>query len=165
MPAIPAMPTDGPELADDGRRSVPTRRAFLIAGGMFVVGAGTGGLCGHAAGRAAARASRPDAPAAAAEPEPSGDTNLDELRHLATEAPLARLIELRLQFLVAATRDYRKDRILWRGVDRLCEAVLTMPDFPERRLTARLLAQAIEFAEPAFQEQHTFRLPALRDVR
>ena len=126
--------------------SMPTRRAFLLAGSTFVCGLGIGGACGYAAGTARSG----DDPVADDEPlQPSGDALLDELRRLAIQAPIAELIAKRLDFLNHLHATYRTDAIAWRGVERLGDAVLRGEPIPNRRIFARWLAQLLENAEPA----------------
>lgn len=121
--------------------SVPTRRAFLLTGGAFAVGATLGGACGYSLGMAGG------APGVGAETElpPSGDASLDEMRRLAVKAPLEELIEKRHMFLMdVPVGAHRTDAIVWRGVERLCDALLVQPEFPDRRATARILLQVID---------------------
>jgi hypothetical protein len=123
------------------RASMPTRRAFLIAGGTFVLGSGFGGACGFAMGRGSVAA------APAEELAPSGDVELDELRRLAVKAPIEELIERRMVFVELLRRSYRRDLVLWRGMKRLVDALLGDPRFPDRRIFSRVLAQVIEQAD------------------
>jgi hypothetical protein len=71
------------------------------------------------------------APAAPEEPPltPTGDAELDALRHLAVRAPLDELIEQSFSFLVERARVYHQDEVLWRGVARIARAI---PEQPER---------------------------------
>ncbi|MBL9075878.1 MAG: hypothetical protein JNL08_00155 [Planctomycetes bacterium] len=136
---------------------VSSRRAFVIAGATFVVGATLGGGVGYrtAVGASQADVDRP------ADPPPEDD-ELVELRRLAVDAPIEELIARRLVFLRCATVSYRTDTVLWRGIERLCDAVVRDPAFPDRRLSGRLLAQIIEYAEPEFQRAHAHRVADLR---
>jgi len=127
--------------------TVPTRRAFLVAGATFVFGAAVGGACGYSAGVASVAPAKSADPADA-ELEPSGDLELDELRRLAVKAPIEELIEKRLVFLNCLSKDYPRDRILWIGVRRLGERVLTDSKVSGRRLFSHFLAQVIEQGEP-----------------
>jgi hypothetical protein len=124
--------------------TMTTRRAFLMAGSTFFVGACVGGACVHALG---------DAPLPAAPAEevlaPSGDVELDELRRLAVKAPLAELVERAGVFVELTRRSYRTDAVLWRGMERLTNAVLTDVKFPNRRVFSRVLAQVIEGGDAA----------------
>ncbi len=81
-------------------QSIPSRRAFLIAGGTFLAGVGLGGACGYAAG---ARGSAD----VGDELKPTGDANLDRLRWLAVGATIEELIENRLGFLNVLTLKWR----------------------------------------------------------
>lgn len=137
----------------------PTRRAFLLTGGAFVVGAGLGGACGYSLGVAGRGA-------ATEEPTPSGDDQLDELRRLAIKAPLHELIDKRLEFVVGMTGRYQDDAILWRGIDRLVDAVLADPTFPDRRRSAGFIAQFIDrTAAGDIRTNLQQRLGQLRKIR
>jgi hypothetical protein len=148
--------------------AMPTRRAFLLAGGMFFVGAGVGGACGYAAGVSpGAAGAGGGAPADGGEDElkSSGDANLDDLRKLAVQAPIEKLIELRQMFLVSAGLDYPHDPILLKGMERLGNALLKDSSFPDRRLTARTIAQAIEAAPQELRSKYVRLAESLREVR
>jgi hypothetical protein len=93
----------------------------------------------------------------------SGDAELDELRQVAA-APIGELIEHRLIFLVRISEDYRGDVALWRGVERLCDAVLGGEPIPDRRLFARFLAQVIERADQPFASDLRPRITELRSL-
>lgn len=142
--------------------TMPTRRAFLLAGATFTFGAAIGGACGYSAGAAQAAGS-----AAPREEEltPSGDSDLDELRRLAVKAPIEELIERRLPFVNAVFADYPKDEILWRGVGRLCDVVLRDNSLPGRSSFSRALAQVIEKSEASGAKLLKDRIAELRAVR
>lgn len=142
--------------------SMPTRRAFLVAGSTFALGAAFGGACGYSLGVASASS---DAPAAEPDLEPSGDADLDELRRLAVKAPIEELVEKRLVFLSCVAKEYRSDITLWMGVRRLASAVQAQPTFPDRNITARLIAQTIELADPKFRSENAELAKALRALR
>lgn len=142
--------------------SMPTRRAFLIAGVTFAFGAAAGGACGYSIGAAGAVDA---AVADDRELEPSGDADLDELRRLAVKAPIEELIEKRLVFLSCVAQDYRRDGVLWSGVERLCDSVRADIGFPDRRVSARLLAQTIELADPEFRTKYLSVASELRSLR
>lgn len=151
--------------------SMSTRRAFLLASGTFAAGATLGGACGYAMGSQApadggAGAASPSAdPAADESPKPSGDVELDELRRLAVKAPIEELVKQRPIFLTYFGRRYRKDEILWRGVDRLCQEVLKRPDYPNRLLAANGLVQVVEQGEPGLKELVGDKVQALRSIK
>ncbi len=120
---------------------------------MFVVGAGLGGGGGYWAGLGAS-------PVVAA----VEDEELRELRRLA-RAPIEELISRRLVFLRLLGTDYRGDEVLWHGFERLCDAVEADSGFPDRHITARLLAQQIELADPHFEARFRHRVKSLRAIR
>lgn len=66
---------------------------------------------------------------------------------------------------MAIGSDYRTDPLLWRGVERMCDAVDAQIAIPDRRLFARLLAQVIERGEPGFASPLLPRVAALRGVQ
>lgn len=139
--------------------TMPTRRAFLIAGTTFTLGTAVGGACGYSI------AAKPDPVAAGdvdVDLEPTNDVELDELRRLAVKAPIAELIEKRLVFLNSLTKNYPKDEILWKGASRLADAVLANRPISDRRLFSRFLAQVIEQGDPLFTKALQ---PRVRDLR
>ncbi len=149
--------------------SVPTRRAFLLAGGTFAVGVSLGGACGYAIGASAAKAQAPGptAPEAAGgeDLEPSGDVELDEMRRLAVKAPIEELSKYRVEFIREFSRRYRNDEILWRGVARLCDEVISRTDYPNRTVAAVVLAQTIELGEPGLKKLLGSKISVLRSLR
>lgn len=140
--------------------AMPTRRAFLIAGSTFTLGTAVGGACGYSIG-----VSTQGQPDAGDDYEPSGDVELDELRRLAVKAPLEELYAKRINFTLDVAIDYRRDAILWRGVDRLGNAVLADESLQDRRMSAKLVAQIIELAEPTFRERYVPLAKQLRSLR
>lgn len=142
--------------------SVPTRRAFLFAGAAFLGGAVLGTACGYSLGAAA---NTPSAPAEPPEPPSTGNRELDELRRLAIKAPIDELVGQQKMFLLMVTQTYRRDHVLWQGVARLAEELLTNASIPERRLVAHWLAQVIEQGDADFTASLRSRAPELRKVR
>jgi hypothetical protein len=140
--------------------SMPTRRAFLLAGATFTLGAAVGGACGYSVGAAQAAATPPPEEVPA-----SGDHELDELRRLAVKAPIEELIEKRLVFVNCLFADYPSDPILWRGAERLCNAVLEGQEMPQRRMFAVALAQVIEKGDPKLTSHLLHKTQALRLVK
>jgi hypothetical protein len=154
--------------------SIPTRRAFLVAGGTFAFGLSIGGACGYAMGAASANGAgggtgseqEKEAPAAQSEElKPSGDVDLDELRRLAVKAPIEELLEYRIPFLREFSLRYRNDEMLWRGVGRIADAVIARPDYPNRLIAATAIAQVIEFGEPGLQRLLGAKVRILRSLR
>ena len=125
--------------------SMPHRRAFLIAGGTFLAGIGLGGACGYAVG-----ASHSEAPGGDEEPDlqellqPSGDSDLDELRRLAVKAPIEELMAKRMDFLQHLYLTYPRDKVAWSGVARIAQATIDGYEIDNRRMFAVWLAQVIE---------------------
>jgi len=141
--------------------AMPTRRAFLLAGCTFTLGTAVGGACGYSLGSTAM-------PVATPRPEEdlpsSGDVELDELRRLAVKAPIAELVEKRQIFMVSLW-EYKTDDILWKGVDRLSDAVLRDPSFPDRRIFAAILIQTFQKAAPDRRSKYVEVERSLRTVR
>jgi len=121
------------------KKKVPTRRAFLIAGGTFLAGLGLGGACGYAVGASGVQRAEEDEPLA-----PTGNAELDELRRLAVKAPVEELMGKATVFLDFLRGTYRSDPILWSGADRIANEVINNSGLPNRRVLATWLAQLIE---------------------
>ena len=155
------MNTEAPTTAGDipSASSVPTRRAFVIAGATFVMGATLGGGYGYS--MAATRA----APPGHLEETPAGDAELEELRWLAVKAPIEELIERRLNFTYSAFRDYPEDPVLWQGIERLCDATLGGASIPDRRVFALALAGVIEKGDPVLTREVIGRVEELKRVK
>ena len=143
------------------------RRAFLVAGATFCAGLGLGGACGYAVGVGKGGEEEEGSGAGGTEPElaSSGDALLDELRRLATKAPIEELIEKRFDFLHSLIDSYPTDKIAWTGVGRLAEAAIHTNQIPDRRLFARWLAQAIEASSAAVREPNLKHVEQLRQVK
>jgi hypothetical protein len=159
--------------------SGPTRRAFLIAGGTLVVGALAGGSCGYSMGLAARPSDKPEpkgdkpepkaqdatAPKVEEELKPSGDAELDYWRQVAVKAPLDELFEKGVMFLGVRVRDYPKDQILWRGVERMVRELDANASRAVDETVLMLLPAQIEGqARPAEPSLREFA-PALRSRR
>lgn len=142
--------------------SMPSRRAFLIAGGTFFAGIGLGGACGYAAGVSGKGEGVREENAL---PEPSGNAELDELRRLALKAPIEELVGKRDALLHFATSAYPNDKYIWHGIGRLVEATLQGNLIPNRRAFAAWLAQFIERGNPKMTESLVKHIPDLRRVR
>lgn len=138
---------------------LPTRRAFVLGGAMFATGLSLGGACGYAIG------SQREGGAVEEELAPSGDADLDELRRLAVKAPIEELVKHRTTFLRYVSRTYRRDPILWRGVGRLVEQVLSDAGSSGRPIAAQSLIQVIEFSDEGMASDLRSRLPELRKIR
>lgn len=143
--------------------TMPTRRAFLFGGAIFATGLSLGGACGYAIGSQRAEA---DGPVPADDDfEKSGDADLDELRRLAVKAPIEELVKHRLLFVNATFADYPRDQVLWRGVRRLTEHLLSGGQMDDRRVFAAALAGVIERADLDLVRDLRPLLPDLRRVR
>lgn len=125
--------------------SIPSRRAFLIAGGTFLAGVGLGGACGYAVG--VGGSGEVDNGEGAL--KPTGDPLLDELRRLAVKAPIDELMEKHMPFLDHLTSKYAADSTLWGGVERICQEVISNPRIASRRSVAGWLATVISRGDPA----------------
>lgn len=145
--------------------SMPTRRAFLIAGSTFATGALLGGACGYSIGAAMNSSSSTASPAAEPELVPSGDVELDYYRELAVKAPISDLVNERLNFLNALTKVYPKDEILWRGVARLCDEVAARENFPDRSMFSRWIAQVIEGGDLQLTKTLRDRVASLKKLK
>jgi len=83
--------------------------------------------------------------------EPTGDALHDELRRLAAEAPIDELMEQHMNLLYYTPSRYSTDPILWGGVERVCQEVLSNPRNPHvesRRKLAGWLITVISKNDP-----------------
>jgi len=122
--------------------SIPSRRAFLIAGGTFLAGVGLGGACGYAAGV------RGEGEPNDEQLKSTGDATLDELRRLAVKAPIDELMEKHMVFLHHLSSVYQTDTVLWGGAKRICDELLSNPRIKSRRRVAGWLAHVIDSSDP-----------------
>lgn len=159
-----------PNNLDSGRRTFLTRLAACA--GLTLCGCATLGVAAPHGQRLAAASSAQLSVEPQPEPQPAsttapdrrpgtGDAELDDLHQLAG-GPMDELIRHRLVFLVSLCEHYRSDVVLWRGVERLCNAVMEGEPIPDRRLFARFLAQVIERADQPFASALQSRIPGLR---
>ncbi len=154
-----------PNNLDSGRRTFLTRLAACA--GLTLCGCATLGVAAPhgqrpAAASSAQRTTEPQPATTASDRRAStGDAELDDLHQLAG-GPMDELIRHRLVFLVSLCEHYRSDVVLWRGVERLCNAVMEGESIPDRRLFARFLAQVIERADQPFASALQSRIPSLR---
>jgi hypothetical protein len=139
--------------------SIPTRRAFLIAGGTFLAGAAAGGACGYSSGSANVGANKSGLP------PPSGDAELDELRRLALEAPIKELAGRWLYFGDVFSKSYRDDQFLPKGIDRLIDHLVATPKFDRRKVAAQFMRDIIIRGEPKFRKDMEHRLMDLSTIR
>ncbi|MEZ6036568.1 MAG: hypothetical protein R3F29_03750 [Planctomycetota bacterium] len=143
--------------------SVPTRRAFLVAGATFCAGLGLGGACGYVVG--VGKGGGPEEESAEPELVSSGDALLDELRRLATKAPIEELIEKRDDFVRHLYKTYPRDVIAWKGIGRLAEASLSGAAIADRRIFSRYLAQVIAGSDSAVRPEYEHYVDPLRLVK
>lgn len=144
--------------------SVPTRRAFLIAGGTFFAGIGLGGACGYAAGSARnAGDGNGDTPSSAL--TPTGDTDLDELRRLAMKAPIEELTGQWFPFLTLLHDTYKSDEFLWHGAKRICDEAINNQSLADRSKIARWSITVITSGDPKLTASLRPLLNELRLVR
>ncbi|MFK7742304.1 MAG: hypothetical protein AB8H80_18465 [Planctomycetota bacterium] len=162
--------------------SVPTRRAFMIAGSTFIAGLGLGGACGYAAGTSASgtsaaggsepspspttgsNGSTPAAPAVDEALKPTGDAMLDDMRRLAVKAPIEELVEKRNDFIDVFQRSYSDDPVVWRGLVRLANAVIEDEQFTQRRFSARWIGQQMA-GDPQREKRYGSLMQELQAIR
>lgn len=146
---------------------VPTRRAFLFAGGAFAFGSVIGGACGYSIGAAkgsAVEATGEKASEQEGELEKSGDARLDALRRLAVKAPVEDLVKNWNEWSTDFYFDYPEDAVLWKGADRLVDWALTHPTETEIQfLTTLLKFAAVDQRDQAVNLKQ-FE-PQLRELR
>jgi hypothetical protein len=137
--------------------SMPSRRAFLMAGGALCFGTVFGGACGYALGSARAEA--------ASDPLAStGDAELDELRRLAVKAPLEELLERGVSFLAKRAEFYERDDVLWLGVSRIARAIIAQPDSFDRTIIL-MTKGAIQDGKPPEKLRLDDLLPEFRRIQ
>jgi hypothetical protein len=148
-----------------------TRRAFLLAGGSFILGASVGGACGYSAG---VRTANIGAGAAreldlAAGLAATGDADLDELRRLAIQAPVDELAGAYLIFIEQLRRTYSNDDYLWHGMQRLAQGIVEGQHRSWNSQVKQTVIQMIEGIKPGLvpARAHALiaRLPELRAAR
>lgn len=125
---------------------------------MFATGLSLGGACGYAIGsRRTEGGDEVDVS--------SGDADLDELRRLAVKAPIEELVKHDLLFITMTTRTYRRDRILWRGMVRLADQVLSDAAYKNRRAVAGVLTQSFQRVDPGITDYPANKLLELSKVK
>jgi len=98
--------------------------------------------------------------------QPTGNSELDELREFALKEPTEGLLQYAGGFLALRVSSYRNDAILWRGVDRICRAVLDNTE--SEHVTygmAAVLIVTIESGEFPSDIPLKDHLPALRRLK
>jgi len=142
--------------------SMPTRRAFVIAGCTFAAGIAVGGACGYSAGVAVGAGSGRD-PASDEIPK-SGDAELDEFRRVA-KGPLDELMAVHLPFVNHARSAYADDPVMWQGVGRIVDALIAGHPVENRRASARWIAQVIEQSKVEHAKPLLSSVQRLRNIR
>ena len=143
--------------------TMPSRRAFLIAGCTFTLGTAIGGACGYSLG---ARSTTSASDGTSGEDlKPTGDADLDELRRLAVKAPIEELLQHRMTFVGCLVAEYPDDAFLWRGADRLCEAVVDGVRIEQRQVFALVLKETIEGSKSQHAAPLQKWVPELRLVK
>jgi hypothetical protein len=132
------------------------RRALLLAGSMLATGLGVGCAGGYWLGTPSHDAQQPP---------PPEDTTLRELRRLATDAPVAELLTNWSTFLGMLNDTYPHDAVLWRGAERLGEAIVADENLVDRRRMAAWLVQVITTAESDAARALDRLVPPLQRIR
>ena len=139
----------------------------MIAGATLLAGAGLGGACGYAAGAhvATEAASVPTDDLPSQWMKPTGDSQLDELRRLAVQAPDHELFSKALTFLDLLREHYSTDAALWHGAERIGKGILNDQKFQSRRGLAKWLCQVIRRNDPTMSPLLQKLLPELEKVQ
>lgn len=133
-------------------KSMPTRRAWLLAGGAFVAGTVTGSACQSWFG------------AQAAAPPPPVDPTHAWLRTLCDDGtPIEELLTNRA-FLLLNLPKWSDDPLLWHGIDRLVGAARERSELPDRKRLALELAGFLENTELPADASLRWDLEALRAI-
>ncbi|MCA8966690.1 MAG: hypothetical protein KDC48_17550 [Planctomycetes bacterium] len=126
-------------------KAVPTRRAFLMAGGAFAFGSMIGGACGYSLGVAQGAPVEATAEKGGGEElGSSGDARLDALRRLAVKAPIEELVKNWNEWFAYFDTEYQSDPVLWRGMDRLAEWATANPNKASFELLTALVAASLQ---------------------
>ncbi len=139
--------------------SMPTRRAFVIAGCTFAAGIAVGGACGYSAGVGAAQSSAPTDKL-----ESTGDPDHDEFRRVA-RGPLDELMAVHLPFVNHARSAYVDDPVMWQGVSRIVDALIAGHPVENRRASARWIAQVIEQSKVEHAKPLLSSVQTLRNIK
>lgn len=131
------------------------RRAFLLAGGAFVLG-GFGGY--------GLRVLHEPGAAAPPKNEKTGDPELDELRRLAVEAPIEELSAQWSSFVTLRDRKYQQDGVLVEGLRRLVNQCVVSTSTADRRLRAKMLARSVRLGAAMRDGNLAARLPQLEEI-
>ncbi len=137
--------------------TVPTRRAFLLAGGAFAFGSMVGGACGYSIGAAKREPVEAAGEKADGELGSSGDAQLDELRRLAVKAPIEEFVAKWNPWWGEFDFTYTSDPILWQGLNRLAAWAIDQPDRAERQMLTGLITAAQKDNRPAKDNLSQFR--------
>jgi hypothetical protein len=138
--------------------SMPSRRAFVLAGCAFTAGIVTGGACGYSAGVLAG------APPSSADTPPAIDSEHDEFRQVA-RGPIEELMAVHLPFVNHARSVYADDPVMWEGVARIVDALISGYEVENRRASARWIAQVIEQSNSEHARRLLRSLEALRKIK
>ncbi|HEX6944176.1 MAG TPA: hypothetical protein VF128_14710 [Gemmatimonadaceae bacterium] len=141
--------------------SMPTRRAFVLAGITLCLG----GACGYALGASNEAVAGAILHSAGDGWESSNDSDLDELRWLAVNAPLDELMSQSRVFIYQVRTTYPSDKWLWHGVKRITDALLDGHQIQGRQLLACVVAQLIEKGDTTFSSSLMPRTAALRRIQ
>ena len=97
--------------------------------------------------------------------KPTGDSQLDELRRLAVQAPDHELFSKALTFLDLLREHYSTDAALWHGAERIGKGILNDQKFQSRRGLAKWLCQVIRRNDPTMSPLLQKLLPELEKVQ
>ena len=131
------------------------RRAFLMAAGAFVLG-GAGGY--------GLRVLQEPGVPVPAKPEKTGNPELDELRRLAVEAPIAELSAHWVSFLVRRDRTYHDDVPLLTGVRRLSAHCLGTVGVRDRSRMAGALLRSLGIGAALLDPELQALVPELKEA-
>jgi len=139
-------------------KAVPTRRAFLMAGGAFAFGSMIGGACGYSLGVAQGAPVEATAEKGGGEElGSSGDAQLDELRRLAVKAPIEEFVAKWNPWWGEFDFTYTSDPVLWKGLNRLAAWAIHQPERAERQMLTGLISAAQKDTRPEKENLSQFR--------
>jgi hypothetical protein len=133
-------------------KSMPTRRAWLLAGCAFAAGVVGGSACQSWFG-----VGKPETP-------PQIDPMRDWLQKVCADStPIEQLLQYRLSLYMQLPK-WSDDALLWRGIDRLVAIVMSKADLADRKRVALELLLFLENADLPDDAAGRWDLESLRRI-
>jgi hypothetical protein len=151
--------------------SIPTRRAFLLAGVAFAAGAACGGVGMYAATNRSAASAGGDTGEIdrATGLKPTGSSDLDTLRRWALQDSLDDLESNMLLFFEQLRSRFQRDAFLWHGMERLADRIDAgaTAKWPRgaRQLHLQMIESLVDSDSPSNAKRLQARAPSLRRTK